>query len=187
MFPTAVEFLRNSPKGKYDAVIVDSSDPVGMLMKYATCLHSHLLVSPFYLFLSLCHAGRGNVRELVSFTICCLCSAYLCMYLFPSHLALETFLDYFSLCTFLVVLWNWNLLSFNWNFQLVYFLEFIWDQNIQVYIEYFLQFSFLDARSCQIVGNLAFHLHFVLSESSLWGVYIVIYCCWVSIVADTET
>ncbi|KMT16059.1 hypothetical protein BVRB_3g052300 [Beta vulgaris subsp. vulgaris] len=25
----AVEFLRNSPKGKYDAIIVDSSDPVG--------------------------------------------------------------------------------------------------------------------------------------------------------------
>lgn len=26
---TATEFLRNAPKGKYDAVIVDSSDPVG--------------------------------------------------------------------------------------------------------------------------------------------------------------
>lgn len=26
----AVEFLRNVPEGKYDAIIVDSSDPVGM-------------------------------------------------------------------------------------------------------------------------------------------------------------
>ncbi|MBA0806353.1 hypothetical protein Gohar_005807, partial [Gossypium harknessii] len=27
----AIEFLRHAPKGKYDAIIVDSSDPVGML------------------------------------------------------------------------------------------------------------------------------------------------------------
>jgi predicted membrane-bound spermidine synthase len=27
---TAVEFLRSAPEGKYDAIIVDSSDPVGM-------------------------------------------------------------------------------------------------------------------------------------------------------------
>lgn len=26
---TAVEFLKNTPEGKYDAIIVDSSDPVG--------------------------------------------------------------------------------------------------------------------------------------------------------------
>ena len=29
---SAVEFLRNAKQGKYDAVIVDSSDPVGKLM-----------------------------------------------------------------------------------------------------------------------------------------------------------
>lgn len=26
---TAVEFLKNAPEGKYDAIIVDSSDPLG--------------------------------------------------------------------------------------------------------------------------------------------------------------
>lgn len=30
-YMTATEFLRHAPKGKYDAVIVDSSDPVGTL------------------------------------------------------------------------------------------------------------------------------------------------------------
>ena len=25
------EFLRNAPEGKYDAIIVDGSDPIGML------------------------------------------------------------------------------------------------------------------------------------------------------------
>ena len=30
MILAAVEFLRNVPEGKYDAIIVDSSDPVGM-------------------------------------------------------------------------------------------------------------------------------------------------------------
>lgn len=29
MILTAVEFLKNAPEGKYDAIIVDSSDPVG--------------------------------------------------------------------------------------------------------------------------------------------------------------
>lgn len=29
MILTAVEFLKNTPEGKYDAIIVDSSDPVG--------------------------------------------------------------------------------------------------------------------------------------------------------------
>jgi len=27
---TAVEFLKSAPEGRYDAIIVDSSDPVGM-------------------------------------------------------------------------------------------------------------------------------------------------------------
>lgn len=31
---TAVDFLRRAPKEKYDAVIVDSSDPVGMFVVY---------------------------------------------------------------------------------------------------------------------------------------------------------
>ena len=30
-FVTAVEFLRNAQEGIYDAVIVDSSDPIGMM------------------------------------------------------------------------------------------------------------------------------------------------------------
>lgn len=30
MILAAVEFLRHVPEGKYDAIIVDSSDPVGM-------------------------------------------------------------------------------------------------------------------------------------------------------------
>lgn len=30
MILAATEFLRNAPEGKYDAIIVDSSDPVGM-------------------------------------------------------------------------------------------------------------------------------------------------------------
>lgn len=29
---TAIEFLRHAPEGKYDAIIVDSSDPVGRLL-----------------------------------------------------------------------------------------------------------------------------------------------------------
>lgn len=29
---SAVEFLRNAPEGTYDAIIVDSSDPIGELM-----------------------------------------------------------------------------------------------------------------------------------------------------------
>lgn len=29
---TAAEFLRNAPEGMYDAIIVDSSDPVGMFL-----------------------------------------------------------------------------------------------------------------------------------------------------------
>jgi len=29
-FLTAVEFLKSAPEGRYDAIIVDSSDPVGM-------------------------------------------------------------------------------------------------------------------------------------------------------------
>lgn len=32
MIFTAVEFLRRAPRGKYDAIIVDSSDPVGMFV-----------------------------------------------------------------------------------------------------------------------------------------------------------
>lgn len=31
VFLAAVEFLRKSPEGKYDAIVVDSSDPVGKL------------------------------------------------------------------------------------------------------------------------------------------------------------
>lgn len=30
---SAVEFLRNAKQGKYDAIIVDSSDPVGKLIE----------------------------------------------------------------------------------------------------------------------------------------------------------
>lgn len=32
MIFAAVEFLRRAPSGKYDAIIVDSSDPVGMFV-----------------------------------------------------------------------------------------------------------------------------------------------------------
>lgn len=31
---SAVEFLRNAKQGKYDAIIVDSSDPVGKFLNY---------------------------------------------------------------------------------------------------------------------------------------------------------
>lgn len=30
----AIEFLRQAPEGKYDAIIVDSSDPVGMTFHF---------------------------------------------------------------------------------------------------------------------------------------------------------
>jgi hypothetical protein len=38
VFLPAVEFLRNSPEGTYDAIIVDSSDPIGQLMQLAYIL-----------------------------------------------------------------------------------------------------------------------------------------------------
>lgn len=45
---TATEFLRHAPEGKYDAVIVDSSDPVGMLinlvMQVSDLLHIRCLL-----------------------------------------------------------------------------------------------------------------------------------------------
>ena len=42
----AVEFLRNSPEGTYDAIIVDSSDPIGQLLRLGisfltSCLGKH--------------------------------------------------------------------------------------------------------------------------------------------------
>ena len=38
----AVEFLRSAPEGKYDAIIVDSSDPVGMSFH---CIMIHVIHS----------------------------------------------------------------------------------------------------------------------------------------------
>lgn len=42
---TATEFLRNAPEGKYDAVIVDSSDPVGTLINLVMQVSDLLLIT----------------------------------------------------------------------------------------------------------------------------------------------
>ncbi|MQM10829.1 hypothetical protein Taro_043727 [Colocasia esculenta] len=44
----AVDFLRNAPEGKYDAIIVDSSDPIGSILAlvgYPIILHYCLWIS----------------------------------------------------------------------------------------------------------------------------------------------
>ncbi|CAN1158389.1 Spermine synthase [Linum perenne] len=46
----AVEFLQQAPRGKYDAIIVDSSDPVGMLLSrlnFFDIMFSHVHLKPY--------------------------------------------------------------------------------------------------------------------------------------------
>lgn len=50
---SAVEFLRNAPEGTYDAIIVDSSDPIGELMLlcllvFMCSVHFGILASYIY-------------------------------------------------------------------------------------------------------------------------------------------
>lgn len=49
---TATEFLRLAPEGKYDAVIVDSSDPVGMFFIFTIVLPCTFWLADFKLLLN---------------------------------------------------------------------------------------------------------------------------------------
>ncbi|KAL6541520.1 hypothetical protein OROGR_011006 [Orobanche gracilis] len=87
----AIEFLRRAPEGKYDAIIVDSSDPVGPAqelverpffetiatalrpggvlcnMAESMWLHTHLIQD----MVSICrHIFKGSVRGVIGFLLC---------------------------------------------------------------------------------------------------------------------
>jgi len=58
---SAVEFLRNAPEGTYDAIIVDSSDPIGELMLLALSFLNtkpwKVLTLSFLLYICSAHFG----------------------------------------------------------------------------------------------------------------------------------
>jgi predicted membrane-bound spermidine synthase len=44
---SAVEYLRTAPEGKYDAIIVDSSDPIGELFMFGFLIFIKLVSAHF--------------------------------------------------------------------------------------------------------------------------------------------
>jgi hypothetical protein len=48
-FFAAIEFLRRAPEGKYDAVIVDSSDPVGESFQFKMVFPIYSVKNAYYL------------------------------------------------------------------------------------------------------------------------------------------
>ena len=83
---SAVEFLRNAPEGTYDAIIVDSSDPIGELMLLAL---SFLNTKPW--------------KVLTLSLLLYICSVHF-GFLLPIILFLRSMLLYFQFTTSLAIL-----------------------------------------------------------------------------------
>lgn len=59
-----MEFLRNAPEGTYDAIIVDSSDPIGELMLQHIVFLGNIAMEIFSYSWEHCHANFSYVLVL---------------------------------------------------------------------------------------------------------------------------